>query len=812
MAKHQVEEWIEKYSFDSDDAQKLRDIVYSAISAEGTMPDVKEETITLDAKQAQNNLTNKAMYFDASTVAGKITQTVLRPSETKGKNIGRYEDLGLLGYGAMGEVRRVKDPILKRTLAIKILHQHLLKQPTTIARFIEEAQISAQLQHPNIVPLYELGKLSDGRVYFTMKEIKGNELKEIIRDLHRTSNQQQWRVPSSGWSLFDVMNAFLTICEAVAYAHSKGVIHRDLKPKNIMLDNFGSVLLVDWGLAKVSKPTSEKEGYVPTEPVIQTARTNNQSHTSQFGQIAGTPAYMSPEQAAGQNSKIDERSDIYSLGAILYEILSGEAPFHGFTPSQIIDKIRDGTSLNLRNRNSLLTTREFFAFEARKKQESGKNPKGPPLPEYLVNICEKALARDPENRFQTATEMANRLRSWLDVEQDMRRELIKQVVFLRNAKEELIEELAASLVQEHFSNGDIVFNEGDFGKDFWIIGSGKVLIKNGEEEIAELGSGDWFGEGALLSTHSRSATAIASEEALLYRMKGSSFHYLIKNYPTMQASVRTIYKSRRLKQLQLKIRQELLQQVPLFASIRKEILRKFVHVLRRVEHKGVLFKQGDSGDEFFVIASGRIHLVRNGTLLTELIPGSYFGEGALIESSVRTATAIATEKAILYKLQRREFERLLSRYPEVKKHIFKTHKERTEVFVQEVLKNQMLCGVSFFQKAPAELLKDLSSKLNPKVIDKGEVVFDEGNSGKEMFLVSSGSVGIYRKQTKIAEITSGSCFGEMALLSNHPRSARVIALERTQLLCLNKGDFTAVLNKWPDFSEFIQELIDARVK
>ena len=810
MAKHLVEKWIEKYSFTPDDAQSLRDLIYGLLSSEETKPDEREEQLHLNPQKAQKNLDKNTFYFAASTIDGNVEEHLIKPTSSKKMQLGRYEDLGLLGYGAMGEVRRIRDPILNRVLAIKILHQPLLQHPTTIARFIEEAQICAQLQHPNIVPVHELGKLPDGRMYFTMKEIKGRELKEIIQDLHKASNQQQWRVPTSGWSLYTVMNAFLTICEAVAYAHSKGVIHRDLKPKNIMLDNFGSVLLVDWGLAKVTEQTDDDK-YIPAEPTIKTARTNSQIHMSHFGQVAGTPAYMSPEQAHGASDKIDERSDVYALGAILYEILSGEAPFKGYNAGQIIEQIRSGKSLNLRNRNSLLTTREFFAVEARKKQPLNKQPKGPPLPEYLVNICEKALAKNPDERFQTATDMANRLKSWLDIEQDMRRELIKQVVFLKGAKDELLEELAASLIQEHFIKGDIVFNEGDFGRDFWIIGSGTVLIKNGEEDIAELTSGDWFGEGALLSTHSRSATAIASNETLLYRMKGSSFHYLIKNYPTMQASVRTIYKSRRLQQLQLKIRQELLQQVPLFAPIQTDILIKFVHVLRRVEHKGILFQQGDSGDEFFIIASGRVQLIRNGALLTELIPGSYFGEGALIERSVRTATAVATQKVILYKLQRQDFERLMMRYPEVRKHISQTHKTRQDLFVQDVLEHQLLRGVSFFHNAPLEMLKALSPKLTPKIVDKGEIVFDAGIAGDEMFLVASGSVGIYRQKSKIAELGTGSCFGEMALLSNQPRSARVTAMERTQLLCLKKDDFNEVIEDWPDVHEYMQELLHNRL-
>ncbi len=164
---------------------------------------------------------------------------------------GRYDDLGLLGTGGMGEVRQVLDKDLGRTMAMKILRADLMERPKVVARFIEEAQCSAQLQHPGLVPIHEVGKLPDGRLYFTMAEIRGRTFREVIAEVHAASPGDRWEASAAGWTFRGLMDAFSRVCEAVAYAHSRGVVHRDLKPANIMVGDHGAVRVVDWGLAKV---------------------------------------------------------------------------------------------------------------------------------------------------------------------------------------------------------------------------------------------------------------------------------------------------------------------------------------------------------------------------------------------------------------------------------------------------------------------------------------------------------------------------------------------------------------------------------
>ncbi len=161
----------------------------------------------------------------------------------------RYEDLGLIGKGGMGEVRRVRDPDLNRVMAVKILHAEVA-QPQHIARFVEEAQVTAQLRHPSIVSVHELGRDEQDRIFFTMEEVRGSTLSEVIEELHAASAPQAWGRTLSGWTLERVVEAFRRACEAVAYAHSQGIVHRDLKPANILVGEFADVLVVDWGLAR----------------------------------------------------------------------------------------------------------------------------------------------------------------------------------------------------------------------------------------------------------------------------------------------------------------------------------------------------------------------------------------------------------------------------------------------------------------------------------------------------------------------------------------------------------------------------------
>ncbi len=298
----------------------------------------------------------------------------------------RYEDLGVIGHGGMGEVHRVRDRELGRTLAMKFIHPELLTSRSVVARFMEEAQVTAQLQHPGVVPVYDLGVLPDQRAYFTMKEIVGRTLGDVIHDLHAGAAAGRDEA-GGGWTFRRLIDAFHKVCETVSYAHARGVIHRDLKPTNIMVGDFGEVMVADWGLAKVVG-LPESAATVTLEPV-STVRSRDEALATRAGGIAGTPAYMPPEQARGESHAVGPRSDVYALGAILYEILTGAPPYDGPTAESVLAQVLDG-------------------------------PPPPPraralrIPDELAALCTRAMAHASADRFPDAGHLASELAAWLD--------------------------------------------------------------------------------------------------------------------------------------------------------------------------------------------------------------------------------------------------------------------------------------------------------------------------------------------------------------------------------------------------------------
>jgi serine/threonine-protein kinase len=242
--------------------------------------------------------------------------------------LGRYELHEEIGRGGMGCVLRGHDPELGRDLAVKVLLADHQNDPGVVSRFTEEAQIGGQLQHPGIVPVYELGRSADQRPFFAMKLVRGRTLAELLHER-----------AGPGQDLPRLLHVFEQVCQTLAYAHSRGVIHRDLKPANVMVGAFGEVQVMDWGLAKVlgerrrapegsSPAVKDATGGLEDAPaVVRTARSVGLGPASRRGHALGTPAYMAPEQAAGEVDRLDERCDVFGLGAILCEILTGQPPY-----------------------------------------------------------------------------------------------------------------------------------------------------------------------------------------------------------------------------------------------------------------------------------------------------------------------------------------------------------------------------------------------------------------------------------------------------------------------------------------------------
>ena len=330
-------------------------------------------------------------------------------------NHERYQDLAEIDSGGMGEVRRVFDRELRRTLAMKILAPELVASQRARARFWAEASMTAQLQHPGIVAVHDRGVLEDGRLWFTMSEVRGRTLTRVIDELHAPS-----AVPDP-LLLRRVVEMFQRICEAVAYAHGRGVVHRDLKPSNLMVGEFGQVLVMDWGLARRWQGYGDKSERESTPPSNDEAPSDSQltDHLTHDGEVLGTPAYMPPEQARGDRTAIGPASDVYSLGAVLYNILSGQAPYSE-SSSAALAAVLAGPPAPLDVPHS--------------------------VPRPLLTLCEYAMAREARERPSSARELIDDVRGWLDGAR--RRDDARHIVSRADAMEPAIHrarERAASL-------------------------------------------------------------------------------------------------------------------------------------------------------------------------------------------------------------------------------------------------------------------------------------------------------------------------------------------------------------------------------
>ena len=305
-------------------------------------------------------------------------------------NVQRFVLEGEIARGGMGAVLRAVDCDLRREVAVKYLLDQ--SDPRKQARFVEEAQITGQLEHPNIVPIHELGIDGQGRLFFAMKMVHGRSLQQILEELRDAP-----RSAAKEWPLGRLLTVFVSVCNALAYAHSRGVVHRDLKPANIMVGDFGEVYVMDWGLAKIvrhaapAEPTAviqstpsfawaeDADASAGQAATVRTSRQESDDRTMD-GAILGTPLYMAPEQAQGQLDAIDARTDVYALGAILYKML---------TLLPAIDR-QGGAALIL----ARVVKGEIVPPEKRTPQRR--------IPAELSAVALKALAREPANRYPSA--------------------------------------------------------------------------------------------------------------------------------------------------------------------------------------------------------------------------------------------------------------------------------------------------------------------------------------------------------------------------------------------------------------------------
>jgi eukaryotic-like serine/threonine-protein kinase len=348
-----------------------------------------------------------------------------------------------IGRGGMGRIHPATDRNLLRHVALKRLDRELAKVPMYKDGFIAEAQMTGQLEHPNIVPVHELAVSPEGVPYFTMKLVQGVNFDDWLREPSRA--------PGSTSRLEDGLEVFLKVCDAVAYAHHRGVIHRDLKPENVMVADFGQTYLMDWGLAKLTrtKPASGSRAQMEVPGPV------------------GTPTHMAPEQARGNPADMDERSDVFGLGAILYEIVSGKLPY---------GDARDVDSVLQRAEAGQVVPIDVACM-------------GVGVSKRIRSIVDKAVAPKSADRYQSVVELQTDVRT-----------------FLRGG---------LHLPRRVFPPGSVIIREGDVGDAAYMIVSGRCKVSRrvgSEQEIlGTMAAGDVFGEMALLLDEPRAATIEAED-------------------------------------------------------------------------------------------------------------------------------------------------------------------------------------------------------------------------------------------------------------------------------------------------------------
>jgi serine/threonine-protein kinase len=365
----------------------------------------------------------------------------------------RFSDLGEIARGGMGSVRRLRDKLILRTVAKKQLHQAALGVPGAPLRFLEEAQITGQLDHPNIVPIYDVVVDESGvPAYFTMKLVRGKTLRTLADEAHAEG--------ITGQHIESFFRIILRVCDALSFAHERGVIHRDLKPDNVMVGSHGQVYLMDWGIALL-KATAR-----PSDSVREHAEASEHTEPA----VLGTPAYMAPEQAQGRVDAIDERTDVFGVGGILYRVLSGRAPWAG-----------SGSG------------RDAIVRACTESVPPLDTTPGTALPPGACRIVDKALAQSPEDRYPSIAALASEIEA-----------------FLRGGGWFDTLRLRA---------GTVIVREGDPPDAAYVINSGHCdaykLVSGKKQLLRRMGPGEAFGESSIFTNQPRTASVAAVDDVEL---------------------------------------------------------------------------------------------------------------------------------------------------------------------------------------------------------------------------------------------------------------------------------------------------------
>jgi serine/threonine-protein kinase len=414
--------------------------------------------------------------LDLQTLSLERLLLAALPSDDERHDVGQ-----LVGRGGMGKVLVAHDRRLRRPVALKELDERRATDVRSVASFIQEARLAARLDHPHIVPVHELGVRDGHRVFFTMKLVEGEDLASLVR---RESIDGRTRD-----ELLDLIEVIIKVCDALSSAHERGIVHCDIKPHNIMVGRFGAVYLMDWGLAREQADPDESE-----EPAAELEDdTGTWLEVSDERGVAGTPAYMPPEQARGLD--VTQRSDVFALGACLYFVLTGKAPFSASTRKE---------ALNWARRCAYRSPRELRAD----------------VPAGLEDIVLKAMAEQPKDRYPTAEAFKRALIGYMRAGTDFPR--------------------------VRFKAGEWIIREGDVGDGAYIIVSGECEVskvgEDGERRVLRvMGPDEVFGETAILADVPRTADVRALADSVLLEIRRDLFEREVESMaPWMGAFTKTL--------------------------------------------------------------------------------------------------------------------------------------------------------------------------------------------------------------------------------------------------------------------------------
>ena len=427
-----------------------------------------------------------------------------------GSSAKRYRWLGEVNRGGMGVILGARDPVIGRRVAIKVLRPEFERDDRVLDEFSQEAQVTGQLDHPNIVPIYDFGA-GEKSPFMVMKWVAGKSLAQMLR------NERQ--APRGPDQLKGFVQIVLRVCDALSFAHSRGVLHCDLKPENLMVGDHGQVYVMDWGMALVrsehrtaerSPDDSNSEGPANTPGVARSSGAaapgwddadslvTTASLEGRAGQARGTPAYMAPEQVFGLVEEIDERTDVFGVGGVLCEILLGEPP---------------------NNQRTLVGT----GTPGRNWRPPTASPLWPQLPPELCRIASKALAPKRDDRYPSIAALKRDLEQFL--------------------------EGGGWFETRVYRSGDAIVTEGEPGDTAYIIESGACdvfrTIDGQNTLVRRLSAGDVFGEMAVFSGGTRTATVIAVDEVTVKLITGASLNRELDRNPWVAAFVRSLARTLR---------------------------------------------------------------------------------------------------------------------------------------------------------------------------------------------------------------------------------------------------------------------------